>query len=151
MVTAQVVDRILASSNYDEAHLVGVLQKVQAEFNYLPEDALAQVARGLSIPISRVYSVATFYKAFSLVPRGKYMVSVCTGTACHVRGAPLITGQLERDLDIEVGGTTKDLMFSLETVRCVGCCSLAPVVRIGEDTHGKLTQRQTSKVLKRYK
>ena len=150
-MTAEAIQRILASVNYDEAHLVGVLQEVQSEFNYLPEEALELVAEGLSIPVSRVYSVATFYKAFSLVPRGEFMVSVCTGTACHVRGAPLLTGQLERELDIDVGGTTGDLKFSLEEVRCVGCCSLAPVVRIGEDTHGKLTQRQMTRVLKKYR
>jgi NADH:ubiquinone oxidoreductase subunit E len=101
--------------------------------------------------VSRVFSVATFYKAFSLTPRGEHQIHVCTGTACHVRGAPLVLGQLERDLEITGGETTEDLKFSLDTVRCVGCCSLAPVVRIDEDTFGNVTQRQMSRILKKYK
>jgi len=124
---------------------------LQVEFNYLPEEALQLVAKRLDIPFSRVYAVATFYKTFSLTPRGRHQIQVCTGTACHVRGAPLLLRQLERDLDIQTGGTTPDLEFSLDSVRCLGCCSLAPVVRIDWDTFGKLTQRQASRLLKKYK
>ncbi len=150
-MTTQATDEILIRNNYDQAHLVGILQQLQAEFNYLPEEALQLVAKRLDIPFSRVYAVATFYKTFSLTPRGRYQIQVCTGTACHVRGAPLLLRQLERDLDIQTGGTTPDLEFSLDSVRCLGCCSLAPVVRIDWDTFGKLTQRQASRLLKKYK
>ena len=150
-MTAQAVEKILVHNNYDRAHLVGILQQVQSELNYLPQEALCQVAEGLGIPVSRVYSVATFYKAFSLTPRGEHQIHVCTGTACHVRGAPLVLGQLERDLEIGGGETTEDLKFSLDTVRCVGCCSLAPVVRIDEDTFGNVTQRQMGRILKKYR
>ena len=150
-MTTQATDEILIRNNYDQAHLVGILQQLQAEFNYLPEEALQLVAKRLDIPFSRVYAVATFYKTFSLTPRGRHQIQVCTGTACHVRGAPLLLRQLERDLDIQTGGTTPDLEFSLDSVRCLGCCSLAPVVRIDWDTFGKLTQRQASRLLKKYK
>jgi len=150
-MTTQATDEILIRNNYDQAHLVGILQQLQAEFNYLPEEALQLVAKRLDIPFSRVYAVATFYKTFSLTPRGRHQIQVCTGTACHVRGAPLLLRQLERDLDIQTGGTTPDLEFSFDSVRCLGCCSLAPVVRIDVDTFGKLTQRQASRLLKKYK
>ena len=150
-MTAEAVNKILIDNNYDPAQLMAILQEVQSVFNYLPEDMLHRVAAQLSIPISRVYSVATFYKAFSLTPRGEHQVHVCTGTACHVRGAPLVLGQLTRDLGVDPGETTEDLGFSLDTVRCVGCCSLAPVVRIDEDTHGKVSQRGISKILKKYR
>jgi len=150
-MTTQATDEILIRNNYDQAHLVGILQQLQAEFNYLPEEALQLVANRLGIPFSRVYAVATFYKTFSLTPRGRHQIQVCTGTACHVRGAPLLLRQLERDLDIQTGGTTPDLEFSLDSVRCLGCCSLAPVVRIDVDTFGKLMQRQASRLLKKYK
>lgn len=150
-MTTQATDEILIRNNYDQAHLVGILQQLQVEFNYLPEEALQLVAKRLDIPFSRVYAVATFYKTFSLTPRGRHQIQVCTGTACHVRGAPLLLRQLERDLDIQTGGTTPDLEFSLDSVRCLGCCSLAPVVRIDWDTFGKLTQRQASRLLKKYK
>ena len=150
-MTTQATNEILIRNNYDQAHLVGILQQLQAEFNYLPEEALQLVAKRLDIPFSRVYAVATFYKTFSLTPRGRHQIQVCTGTACHVRGAPLLLRQLERDLDIQTGGTTPDLEFSLDSVRCLGCCSLAPVVRIDWDTFGKLTQRQASRLLKKYK
>jgi NADH-quinone oxidoreductase subunit E len=147
--SVQVIDNILTDNNFDRANLVTILQQVQAAFNYLPEPALHQVARRLDMPVAHVYGMATFYKAFSLVPRGKHQIQVCEGTACHVRGAPLLLRQLERELGIEVGATTPDLEFSLDSVRCVGCCSLAPVVRIDGDTYGKLTQKQVGRILKR--
>ena len=150
-MTTKTVDKILIKNNYDSAHLVAILQQVQSVFNYLPEEAMHKVADQLNLPVSHIYAVATFYKAFSLTPRGDHQVHICTGTACHVRGAPMILGQLQRDLGIGEGETTDDLKFSLDTVRCVGCCSLAPVVRIDEETYGKVTQRQTSKILKKYR
>jgi NADH:ubiquinone oxidoreductase subunit E len=121
------------------------------ECGYLPKEVLIEISAKLDIPASQVYSVATFFKAFTLKPRGRHMISVCLGTACHVRGATDILSKLERDLGIEEGSTTEDIRFSLETVRCVGCCSLAPVVVIDKDTYGRLSQQKVPDILEQYK
>ena len=131
--------------------LVAMMQDVQEKCNYLPRDVLENLCERLDIPTSRAYSLATFYKAFSLEPKGKYLVRVCMGTACHVRGALRILENIERELDIKNGETTDDLQFSLEDVRCLGCCGLAPVITIGEDLYGKVTQTSIQKILKKYK
>ena len=127
------------------------MQDIQEQYNYLPKDALATVNEEMEIPASRIYEVATFYNSFSLNPRGRYLVEVCAGTACHVQGAARLMDRLKRDLEIECGETTKDNMFSLEEVRCLGCCSLAPVVRIGGDIHPYLTQDKIPKILGNYR
>ncbi len=127
------------------------MQDIQGQYNYLPKDALATVNEEMEIPASRIYEVATFYNTFSLNPRGKYLIEVCAGTACHVQGAFNLMDRLKRDLAIECGETTKDNMFSLEEVRCLGCCSLAPVVRIGGDIHPYLTQDKIPKILGNYR
>ncbi|MBI5478508.1 MAG: NADH-quinone oxidoreductase subunit NuoE [Deltaproteobacteria bacterium] len=144
------VDTILARHGYEEHALIAVLQEIQRERNWLPPEDLATVARMLRVPASRVYGIASFYKAFSLVPRGRHVVQVCTGTACHVRGAPQILDRLGRDLEIQPGHTTNDMRFTLEKVRCLGCCSIAPVVRVGEHIHGRLTQVRAGSMLKKY-
>ena len=133
-----------------EAGLIAILQDIQKEEGYLPKEALKIVAREVRVPMSRLYQLATFYKAFSLIPRGRHTISVCTGTACHVRGSDKLMDKLERDLNIEEGGTTEDDRFSLEGVRCVGCCGLAPVIVIDGNFHGKLTQKDLDKVLATY-
>lgn len=130
--------------------LIAMLQQIQAEYHYLPRDALVLIAERTGLPLSDVFSTATFYNAFSLTPRGRHLVSVCLGTACHVKGAEKLTDKIARELDIEPGGTSDDLEFSLEKVRCIGCCALAPVVRIDDDTYGHLTQRKIPSVLKKY-
>ena len=127
-----------------------MLQDIQKEKGYLPEEDLTFVASEVKVPLSRLFSLATFYKAFSLVPRGRHLVNVCLGTACHVRGGAKLLDKLERDLDIKPGETTGDKRYSLEAVRCVGCCGLAPVVVIDENFHGKLNQKSLEKVLKLY-
>lgn len=134
----------------DEA-LIPILQDIQAHYNYLPGGALKDLAVKLEIPISRVYSVATFYKAFSLEPRGKHLVHVCMGTACHVRGASRILDSLKRKLEIESGETTEDMMFTLETVNCLGSCALGPLVLIGEKYHGKTKAKLMEKEIDRLK
>ena len=133
-----------------EAGLIAMLQDIQKDKGYLPEDDLSMIASRVRVPLSRLYSLATFYKAFSLVPRGRHCVNVCLGTACHVRGGARLLDKLERDLDIKPGETTGDKRFTLEAVRCVGCCGLAPVVVIDENFHGKLNQKSLEKVLKSY-
>ena len=146
----EVVSSVLKKHNHDKALLVDILQDVQSSIGYLPKEALEATAYGLDIPVSRVYSVATFFKAFSLTPRGRNLVSVCMGTACHVRGADKVLASVEKQLGIKTGGTTKDLKFTLETVNCVGACALGPVVIIGEDYHGEMTPEGIVSVLKEY-
>jgi NADH-quinone oxidoreductase subunit E len=144
------VDRIIDSHMNKSGALTAILQAFQERFSYLPKDALEQLSTRLQIPMSRVYHVATFYKAFSFTPRGRHRINVCVGTACHVRGAQGIVEHMERELKISAGETTKDLRFTLDKVRCIGCCSLAPVITINNDTHGRLTQNKSVKLLKRY-
>ncbi len=130
--------------------LLAILQDVQEKFQYLPEGVLKQVAPHLNLPLNQVYAVATFYNAFSMVPKGKYVIQVCMGTACHVRGAPGIVEELERLLNIKRGETTPDKRFTLETVNCVGSCALGPVKVINGDYHGHLTRNKVEKILKQY-
>ena len=127
----------------DSSQLVAVLQDIQAEYYYLPQEILMQVSKALAIPVSQVYSIATFFKAFSLEPRGKHLVNVCLGTACHVRGAAKVLEKIGRSLDISQGETTKDMKFTLETVNCMGACALAPVIKIDDEYYG---QMKTNKV-----
>jgi len=129
---------------------VPLLQDVMREYGYLPEKTLKRIAQELDIPLSQVYGLATFYKSFSLTPRGKHLISVCMGTACHVRGAPRIVEKLERDLRIKAGETTKDLKFTLETVNCLGACALGPLITIDGKYYGRMNSAKMDKVLKDY-
>lgn len=131
--------------------IIAILQDIQENFGYLPRESLEDVSKELNIPLSRVLSLATFFKAFSLVPKGKHPIHVCMGTACHVRGAQLVLEKLERELEIKSGETSEDLEFSLDEVRCVGCCGLAPVVMVGEDVHGKISQTKVPGIIRKYK
>ncbi|MCK5118231.1 MAG: NAD(P)H-dependent oxidoreductase subunit E [Candidatus Latescibacteria bacterium] len=133
-----------------EGALVPILQKVNHRFNYLPEPVFGSISESLNIPVSALYRIATFYNAFSLVPRGKYAISVCLGTACYVKGGQNILEAFERELNIEVGGATEDLKFSLETVSCLGCCGQSPVVAVNEDIYGYVKQTEVAKIIKRY-
>jgi NADH-quinone oxidoreductase subunit E len=145
------VSEILGKYQAEESALIAILQDVQEEYSYLPKDVLLQVSKELNVPLSRVLSLATFFKAFSLKPKGKHPIHVCLGTACHVRGAQRILEKFERDLGLKSGETSADLEFSLDAVRCVGCCGLAPVVQVGEEVHGKITQTKVAGVIKKYK
>jgi NADH-quinone oxidoreductase subunit E len=144
------VGQVLQKYQYDKSLLVDILQDIQAETGYLPKEVLAETSQGLGVPLSRVYSVATFFKAFSLKPRGRHLVNICMGTACHVRGAVKVLEKIEQELGIKTGETTKDLKFTLETVNCVGACALGPMVIIGEDYHGEMTPDAVSSVLQNY-
>jgi NADH:ubiquinone oxidoreductase subunit E len=130
--------------------LIPILLDIQHECRYLPEDALVLVSQKLSVPLSQIYSLATFYKAFSLKPRGKHSISVCLGTACHVQGSTLLLEKVERDLDVKRGDTTKDLKFDVEEVHCLGCCGLAPVMTVDRDLYGKVTLTKIPSILKKY-
>ena len=128
--------------------LIAVLQDIQKEFNFLPCEALKQTASELNVPLSKVFSVSTFYNAFSLVPKGDQIVRICIGTTCHIKGAKQIQEQLEDHLKIKAGETTEDLSFTLEVVACVGACAMAPVVAVNEKYHGSITVASCKKLLK---
>ncbi|MFQ6078757.1 MAG: NAD(P)H-dependent oxidoreductase subunit E [Thermodesulfobacteriota bacterium] len=145
------VDRVLKQYGYEESAILPILQDIQDRDHYLAKEVLEHIAKNLGIPLTRVYRLATFYRAFSLTPRGRHLISCCMGTACHVRGAPRILDKLEMDLSIESGGTTKDLMFSLETVNCLGACATGPLVVIDGHYHGHMTSMKVESVLKEYK
>jgi NADH-quinone oxidoreductase subunit E len=130
--------------------LIQILQDVNQEYRYLPPFAMKYVSEKLNVPLSTVYHVATFYTAFSLKPRGKYLITVCLGTACHARGAPRVLEEFERQLEIPRGETTPDMQFTLETVNCLGCCALGPVVMINQDYH-QVTINKVRSLLKEYK
>ena len=143
------VDKIIKKGG--ESSLIAILQEVQSHYNYLPEQVLTLLSKKLEIPLSKIFSLATFYRSFSLKPRGKNLLKVCLGTACHVKSGTNLLEKVKRDLSLsEEETTTSDLVFTVEKVRCLGCCSLAPVVSVNEDTHGSMTQEKLSKVLKKY-
>ena len=144
------VEVILNKYQQDKGMLVSILQDIQAENNYLPKEALKQVSESLGIPFARVYSVATFFKAFSLKPRGRHIINVCLGTACHVREAPRILEAIERELGIKGGETTKDLKYTLETVNCVGACALGPIVIIDGELSGEMKVEKVKPLLERH-
>jgi len=128
--------------------LIMILQDIQKEYNYLPSEALTMTAEALEIPLSKVYAVSTFYNAFSLTPKGENIVRVCKGTACHIRGAQLLQDQLENNLKIKAGETTKDMKFTLEIVACVGACAMAPVVIVNDKYHAAVKVGSVTKLLK---
>ncbi|MCP4899585.1 MAG: NAD(P)H-dependent oxidoreductase subunit E [bacterium] len=140
-------EEILANYPSEETSLIQVLQDVHRAYNYLPCDVLARVADALEVPLAKVFSVSTFYKAFSLEPLGDTVIKVCTGTACHIRGAGQLVEELERKLGIGPDETTEDLKFTVKTVNCVGACAMAPVVLVGEKYWGSAKPARVSKYL----
>ena len=144
------LDAIIDSYGAARESMITVLQDANKAFNYLPEPILHRIATRLAVPYAEVYGAASFYKAFSLEPRGSHIIQVCMGTACHVRGAQRILEELERRLDIPAGATTKDSLFSLETVNCLGACALGPIVAIDGDFHGSMTAAKVPHLLDNY-
>ncbi len=149
-MSVEVVNGVLERYGYDRSSLIGILQDVQRELRWLPEEALRMISWRLDVPLTQLYAIGSFYKAFSLKPRGRHLVNVCLGTACHVRGGVAIEQALEKNLKILPGETTADDRFTMEVVRCVGCCGLAPVIVIDEDFHGKLVPADATKALEDY-
>jgi NADH-quinone oxidoreductase subunit E len=143
------VKEIIQRYGQDKSFLVPILQDVQKRFNYLPKEALNNVSTLLGVPLSQVYHVTTFYKTFSLLPRGKHQFNLCLGTACHVRNAPLIGEHIERTLGIKAGETTSDLEFTFETVNCLGACALGPILVVDAEYHGQMTISKANKILKK--
>jgi NADH-quinone oxidoreductase subunit E len=144
------IDRIIDKHQAEAGSLIQILLEIQGENHWLPREALERVSEKLQVPISRIQHIATFYKAFSLVPKGRHEVHICMGTACHVRGAARILDTVRDLTGIKPGETDLDLKFSLETVNCIGCCALGPVMEINGKIHGKLSTAETANVLERY-
>ncbi|MFH1859961.1 MAG: NAD(P)H-dependent oxidoreductase subunit E [bacterium] len=144
------IDVIVAKYGAKPNYLIPILKETQEAFGYLPAQLQRYIAVGINVPASHIFGVVTFYAFFNTVPRGKYLIKVCTGTACYVKGAMEIVIKIESELGIQVGETTGDKRFTLETVRCVGACGLAPAVLVGEDTHGMVTPGKVMDILRRY-
>ncbi len=144
------VDEIVAGYNASPSSLMPILQDMQEEYNYLPKEALKHLSGSMNIPLSRIYNVVTFYKAFSLVPRGRHGISVCMGTACHVRGSGKVLEEMERRLEIKAGETTTDKKFTLNSVNCLGACALGPVVVIDGEYFGKVTPDKVGSILEKF-
>jgi NADH-quinone oxidoreductase subunit E len=144
------VSELLAKYENRRSSLIPVLQEVQSQYRYLPQPVLRQIAEKLDVPLPDVYHVATFYNCFSLEPVGRNLVQVCLGTACHVRGAPRVLDRILTDLKLPQPGTTKDVEFTVRPVRCIGCCGLAPVVRVNDNTHPHMTQAKVKGMLNKY-
>ncbi len=144
------VDQIIDRHNGEESSLLQIMLDIQSENNWLPKEALGRVSERLDVPMTRIQHIATFYKAFSLVPKGRHKVHICMGTACHVRGASRILDTVEDATGIKPGETDLELKFSLETVNCLGCCALGPVMEVDGKVHGKMSPVKTSEAINTY-
>ncbi len=142
------VDTILDRYGSEESSLLAIMQDIQAEENWLPRGALERVAERVGVSLARMYRLATFFEAFHLEPRGKHIWTVCMGTACHVRGAPLLSEKLERDLDVDGRGNTADMEHTVEGVNCVGACALGPLIIVDGQYHGNMTSAKVDRVYK---
>jgi len=146
-----VLDNIIEKEfGNNKENLIMILQAIQRKYNYLPQPTLTYLSAKIGIPYSKIYGVATFYSTFSLAPRGRNIISICLGTACHVRGGERVRERIEENLEIKTGETTEDKRYTLESVRCIGCCSLGPVVKINEDMHGRITSDEVKNILGQY-
>lgn len=145
------INSILDKFHETKGNLIGILHEIQNHFHYLPEGELRYLSKKINIPITQIYSIANFYNRFSLKPKGKNQVCVCMGTACHVNGAERVMDEIKERLNISEGESTDDMKFSLEEVRCIGACSLAPAVVVNEETYGQVTPKQVHGILSKYK
>jgi len=145
------MEKYLKEFATDQKELIHILHKTQAEYGYIPPESITTMSKHLTISESEIYDVLTFYKAFSLEPRGEHIVTVCMGTACHVRGGPQIVEELERKLAVDVGQTTADNKFTLETVNCLGCCAIGPVVVVDGKYYSQVTLKKIDGILKDHK
>lgn len=144
------VAAIINKYNAEPGQIVSILQDIQAQYHYLPKESLIDISQAVKIPLSRVYAVATFFRAFSLKPRGRHLINVCLGTACHVRGANKVLDKIERTLGINRGKTTDDSKFTLDTVNCMGCCALGPVVKIDDEYFGQMKTDKIDSLIESY-
>jgi len=144
------VDEIIEKYQGEASYLIQILLDIQSENRWLPGEALNRVSEKLAVPVSRIQHIVTFYKAFSLVPKGRHQVHICMGTACHVRGAPRVLDTVQDIIGIKPGETDLELKFSLETVNCLGCCALGPVMEVDGKAHGKVLPGKAGEVLNKY-
>lgn len=144
------IDKIIEEHRTDKSKLISILQDVQAEYNWLPQDELKHIGRRLNVPLVDIFEIASFYKSFSLEPRGEHLIRVCLGTACHVRGGTRVLETAGRILELNAGETTTDRKFTLEGVNCLGCCALGPVMVVDGDYHGNLPPRKVKRILQDY-
>jgi NADH:ubiquinone oxidoreductase subunit E len=144
------IDLILENYPETKGNLISILHELQSLFNYLPEEALRYLSEKTKIPLTQLYGMATFYHFFSLTPKGRHQVFVCLGTACHVKGSTRLLGEVKKRVGVEEGETTEDMRYTINTVRCVGACSFAPVMIVDKDTHGNLASTKVAEILNRY-
>lgn len=145
------IKEICQRFNHDEGELINILHAVQSEFGYLPAEVQEIIAKELRISVAKIYGIVTFYSFFTMTPKGQYPINVCMGTACYVRGAEKVLEELKKQLNIKIGECTPDGKFSINCLRCVGACGLAPVVMIGEKTYGRIAPEQVKDILDEYK
>ena len=148
---AEIVNKVVEAYKYDASMLIQILLRLQRNFGWLPKEMLSEVSAQLGVPKTRVYQIASFYKAFSLSARGKHLIRVCMGTSCKVRGVPKILDRMQKLLGIQKGETTSDRKFTLETVKCMGCSALGPVVVVDQDYYGNVKSEDLEKILSKYK
>jgi NADH-quinone oxidoreductase subunit E len=151
MVDVSRVREIVDRHEGKKSHMIAILLDCQSEYRYLPREVLEELSTRISTPLTSILSIATFFRAFSLKPVGRHQIHVCMGTACNIQGGPQLVDALERELKIKRGETSADMQFTLDTVNCVGCCGLAPVITVGHDVHGKLKQSAVPRIIKRYR
>ena len=142
------LDKIIEKYQGDKSALIQILLDIQREYYWLPKETLLRLSEEMNVPLSQIYHIATFYKAFSLTPRGRHQVSICMGTACHVRGSPRLLDKVMTRLEIKPGGTSKDMRFTLNTVNCLGCCALGPVIIVDGEYHGNPSTAELERVFK---
>ena len=147
----EALDRVIDELKHEQGALMPIMQRAQEIFGYLPEEVQSHIAKGLDIPLSDVYGVATFYAQFKLKPIGKYNIGICLGTACYVKGAQLVLNKLEEVLGVKAGETTPDGLFTLNATRCLGACGLAPVMMVNDDVYGRLTPDQVPGIIEKYR
>jgi len=145
-----IVDKILKKFAGQKGNLMQILQEIDRKYNYLPKDVILYIALKLDLNVSDIYNIAAFYNSFSLEPRGRHKISICMGTTCYVRGADKLLQKVCEDLNVNPGGTTEDLRFTVESARCLGCCSLAPAIMVDDKVYGRVKLNDLSKILKDY-
>jgi len=144
------IDELLKQHDYEPGALIPMMQDIQVEYEYLPKDILKDLSKKLRVPLSQIYSVATFYSSFSLAPRGQHLITLCLGTVCFLKGADKIAETIQEELQVEPGGTSPDRLFTFQPVNCLGACALAPIMKIDEEYYNKITPEQVREILAEY-
>ena len=149
--TLQQIRKVIEATDGQAGAAIRVLQQVQGFIGYLPPDVIATISKEMKIPLSELYGITSFYSFFTMVPKGKYVIQVCLGTSCYVKGGQKLIDTMKKDFGLESGGTTPDGKFSLQTVRCIGCCGLSPVIAVKEEVHGRVKSSQLKDIMSSYR